>query len=178
MSTHSRYGIGTDDLSFTTAEREGRSGLPFGARPRYDTAPTSQWNTGRSSMSNSPYLSSSLPSQSPMQHFHPGHGHGHGHSHSLHQIHFDPSSSFHSSPTEPSDRPLTNTSPPQMHTGRLPPDSMLLTPLPGYEARETLPPLQVGSDMTYDPEAYYEGSSGRRSGSGHASMNRESGDDY
>ncbi|KAE9399556.1 hypothetical protein BT96DRAFT_993885 [Gymnopus androsaceus JB14] len=180
MSTHSRYGMGTDDVNFTAAERNERSGLPFGARPRYDTTPTSQWNANissstRSSISSSPYLSSSLPSQSPMQHFHPGHGHSH--SHSLHQLHFD-TSSYHSSPTEPSDRPLTIPSPPQMHTGRLPPDSMLLTPLPGYEPRETLPPLQVGSDMTYDPEAYYEGNSGRRSGSGHASMGRGSGDNY
>lgn len=64
-------------------------------------------------------------------------------------------------------------------SGRLPPDSMLLTPLPGYD-RDTLPPLQppVGSDMTYDPEAYYEGNGGRRPASGHASMGRGSGDDY
>ncbi|KAJ3906313.1 Zn finger family DNA binding protein [Lentinula edodes] len=180
LSLHSRYNMGADDLGFNAAERDERSGLPFGARPRYDTSPVSQWNPHVSSSTRSsipvPYISSSLPSQSSMQHFHPGHGHSH--SHSLHQLNFDTPSSYHSSPIEPSDRPLTIPSPPQMHSGRLPPDSMLLTPLPGYEHRETLPPLQVGSDMTYDPEAYYEGESGRRSGSGHASMGRGSGDDY
>ncbi|KAJ4469586.1 Zn finger family DNA binding protein [Lentinula aciculospora] len=178
LSMHSRYNMGADDVAFNAAERDERSGIPFGARPRYDTTPVSQWNPNvsstRSSISTTPYLSSSLPSQSSMQHYHPGHGH----SHSLHQVHFGASSSYHSSPTEPSDRPLTIPSPPQMHSGRLPPDSMLLTPLPGYEPRETLPPLQVGNNMTYDPEAYYEGESGRRSGSGHASMSRGSGDDY
>ncbi|KAJ3721124.1 Zn finger family DNA binding protein [Lentinula raphanica] len=179
LSMHSRYGLNaSDDLAFNAAERE-RSGIPFGPRPRYDTTPVSQWNSSvssstRSSMS-TPYLSSSLPSQSSMQHYHQGHGHSHSQNHNLHPVHFNTPSSYHSSPTEPSDRPLTIPSPPQMHSGRLPPDSMLLTPLPGYEHRETLPPLQVGNDMTYDPEAYYEGN---RSGSGHASMNRGSGDDY
>ncbi|KAJ3798509.1 Zn finger family DNA binding protein [Lentinula aff. detonsa] len=175
LSMHSRYNMGVDDLTFSAAERE-RSSIPFGARPRYDTSPISQWNPNVSSTTRSTqYLSSSLPSQSSMQQYHQGHGHGHGHSHSLHQLQFNAPSSYHSSPTEPSDRPLTIPSPPQMHSGRLPPDSMLLTPLPGYEHRETLAPLQVGNDMTYDPEAYYEG---ERSGSGQANMSRGSGDDY
>ncbi|KAF9071532.1 hypothetical protein BDP27DRAFT_1321904 [Rhodocollybia butyracea] len=167
LSPHSRYGMSPDDLGFNTAERDERSGLPFSARPRYVTSPNSHWNPSPSTRPS--YLSSSLPSSS-MQHF--PQGHGHGHSHSLHQLHFDTPPSYHSSPAEPSDRPLTVSSP--LPTGRLPPDSMLLTPLPGYEPRETLP----RSDMTYDPEAYYEGDSGRRSGSGHASMGRGSGDDY
>ncbi|KAF5387331.1 hypothetical protein D9757_005798 [Collybiopsis confluens] len=173
LSSHSRYL--NDDMAFTSAEREERAGLPFGARSRYDPTPTSPWAT--SSRSSGPsFLSSSLPSQSSMSHFHPGHGH----SHSLHQLHFDnPGSSYrsHSSPMESSD--LTIPPPSQLQTGRLPPDSMLLTPLPGYD-RDTLPPLQppVGSDMTYDPEAYYEGNGGRRPSSGHASMGRGSGDDY
>ncbi|KIK61713.1 hypothetical protein GYMLUDRAFT_58766 [Collybiopsis luxurians FD-317 M1] len=179
LSSHSRY-LGPDDMGFASAERDERSGLPFGARPRYDTTPTSPWSTSSRS-SGTPYLSSSLPSQSSMPHFQPVHGHSH--SHSLHQLHFDsPGSNYHShpSPTESSDRIGSLTIPSPMQTGRLPPDSMLLTPLPGYESRETLPPLQpqVGSDMTYDPEAYYEGNSGRRSSSAHASMGRGSGDDY
>ncbi|PBK72444.1 hypothetical protein ARMSODRAFT_1016407 [Armillaria solidipes] len=60
---------------------------------------------------------------------------------------------------------------------RLPPNSTLLTPLPGYQAPTSLPlpPLDPNIDLDYTNEGYYDEESGRRPGSGHAGV---SGDEY
>ncbi|KAK1219652.1 hypothetical protein PQX77_017603 [Marasmius sp. AFHP31] len=166
-----RYGVTTEEF-YTTGDRTERSidYNSLSARPRYgETASSSSpWNQGLASSANRsslPFMSSSLPSHS-----------SYGYSSQTHGLHSLDSSSYQSGGS--SDRPLSVPSPSQMMTGRLPPNSTLLTPLSGYESRETLPPLQMGSNMTYEPDTYYDEDSGRRSGSGHASASRPRGDDF
>lgn len=60
---------------------------------------------------------------------------------------------------------------------RLPPDSTLLTPLPGYQAPSLLPPLHTGSDLAY-PSDGYEMYDEERPGTGHGSLGQGSGDEY
>ncbi|KAL0577908.1 hypothetical protein V5O48_004072 [Marasmius crinis-equi] len=167
-----RYGVSGDEY-YSTGERTER-GIDYSslaARPRYGESANSSsaWSHGLTPSARSshslPVMSSSLPSQ-------PSYSYS-GQNHNLHPL--DPPS-FQSGGSP--DRPLSIPSPPQMMTGRLPPNSTLLTPLPGYEARETLPPLQMGGNMTYESETYYDGEGGRRSSSGHASAGRPRGDDF
>ncbi|KAK0467133.1 Zn finger family DNA binding protein [Desarmillaria tabescens] len=84
--------------------------------------------------------------------------------HSLHPV--PPNRSEYVRPTSPS--PPVN---------RLPPNSTLLTPLPGYEPPTSLPlpSLDPSIDLDYANEGYYDDESGRRPGSGHAGV---SGDEY
>lgn len=70
--------------------------------------------------------------------------------------------------------------PPAAHTpamDRLPADSTLLTPLPGYEPPPLLPPLNVGADAGYYEGGMYEEEGGARPGTGHASLGG-SGEEY
>ncbi|KAK0202699.1 Zn finger family DNA binding protein [Desarmillaria ectypa] len=86
-----------------------------------------------------------------------------------------PQHSLHPVPPNRSEyvRPASSSPP----VNRLPPNSTLLTPLPGYEPPTSLPlpPLDPSIDLDYTNEGYYDDKSGRRPGSGHAGV---SGDEY
>ncbi|KAK7056410.1 hypothetical protein VNI00_002965 [Paramarasmius palmivorus] len=163
LSTTPRGYIGGDNYYSSSMERPNYTAVPV---RRYSESGISSWNvpsSHRPSVSHSGYMSTSLPS-------HSGLAYNYGQDHNVHSM---------ESPSYPSggssDRPLSIPTPPQMMTGRLPPNSTLLTPLPGYEPRETLPPMQAGGNMTYDPEAYYGDESVGRSSSAHAGRGRDGG---
>lgn len=61
---------------------------------------------------------------------------------------------------------------------RLPPDSTLLTPLPGYQPQSLLPPLQLNGDMNYPPSSFEIYEDDGRPSTGHTSIGQGSGDEY
>ncbi|KAF8659890.1 hypothetical protein AX16_001774 [Volvariella volvacea WC 439] len=65
-------------------------------------------------------------------------------------------------------------------SGRLPPDSTLLTPLPGYSTSSIMPSMQDSApDLSYPPEGYeFYGDHTQRPGTGHHAVNRGNGDEF
>ncbi|KAK0489033.1 Zn finger family DNA binding protein [Armillaria novae-zelandiae] len=150
-----RYSV-ADDLRYASEDRTHR----IVDRPNYDERsrypPPSGWQqpaTSSYTRSQSQYPSAPFPPPSSLV----------------------PQHSLHSVPPIRSEyvRP-TSSSPPM---NRLPPNSTLLTPLPGYQPPTSLPlpPLDPSIDLDYTNEGYYNEESGRRPGSGHAGL---SGDEY
>jgi hypothetical protein len=160
-------GAGLPSSAVTQGERYARddqmSTSPYHSRPRYQDATRASWHGGATSheMSTPQYMSASLPTQS---HIH------HGHLHHLNN------QSHYSLQGHPS-RPL---SPTHTTSSRLPPDSTLLTPLPGYQPPSLLAPLQVGGELGYPSDSYdvYEDDSHPRPSTGHASIGYGSADEY
>lgn len=135
----------------------------YQTRPRYNDAARASWHGGATSHEiNAPqYISASLPTES---HIHHGY------------IQHPNNQSHYSLQAHPS-RPL---SPTQMIPSRLPPDSTLLTPLPGYHPPSLLPPLQVGGELNYPSDSYdiYDDENRPRPSTGHASIGYGSADEY
>lgn len=135
----------------------------YQTRPRYNDATRASWHAGSTSheINTQQYISTSLPTQSHIQQ-----------GHSVHQLN---NQSQYSLQTHP--RPM---SPPHMTSSRLPPDSTLLTPLPGYQAPAILPPLQVGGELGYPSDGYdvYDDESHPRPSTGHTSIGYGSADEY
>jgi hypothetical protein len=130
----------------------------YHTRSRYNDATRASWHGGATphEISAPQYISASLPTQSHLHHLNP-----------------QPQYSLHPH----SSRAL---SPTHMSPSRLPPDSTLLTPLPGYQPTSLLPPLQVGGELAYPSSNYdvYDDESQARPSTGHASIGYGSADEY
>jgi len=152
------YHSGAGSLSsvMTQGERYARDDniSVYQTRPRYNDATRASWHSGATTheISAPQYLSSSLPTQSHIHHV----------SHLNTQSHY--------SLQAQSARPL---SPPHMTSNRLPLDSTLLTPVPGYQ----LPNLRVDEELGFPPDVYDDESHPRPS-TGHASIGYGSADEY
>ena len=136
----------------------------YQTRQRYHDATRASWHGGTTSheISAPQYISASLPTQS------------HIHGHVLHPTHL-PNQSHYPLQAHTS-RPL---SPLHAISSRLPPDSTLLTPLPGYQPPSLLPPLEVG-ELGYPSDGYdvYDDDNRPRPSTGHASIGYGSADEY
>lgn len=159
-----RYPLSEESVRCTVDEHDNRFSLPdTPPRQRFGGVPSS-WHGGSSRSSLHQHLSSSLPSQ-PIPH--PS---------NTNLPHLDtiipayPSLSHH--PSHPQ--------PPLAVLNRLPPDSTLFTPLPGYQPSALLQPLQMGDRMDYRTGMYnvYEDDSNGRTSSGHDSLDRQSRDEH
>jgi len=174
MGSDGRYAVPVDDIRYKASERDNQP-LEYGVnvRQRYGGGAPGSWHSGAASSSRSSlhhaYLSSSLPSHSSLPHPHNSHHH--------------PNLSL-QIPSSIQSRPLSQTqplpSPP--HMNRLPADSTLLTPLPGYEPPNLLPPLQLGhgGELTYSTDGYdiYEDNGSGKPSAGHTSLGRGNTDEY
>lgn len=126
------------------------------ARQRYSGSAPSSWHPSHPTSRSLPhqYMSSGSPSMSHAHHTH------------LPQLNIQ----SHHSQTHPH-------SPQPVVMDRLPPDSTLLTPLPGYQPPSLLPPLEGAGDLSYPQEySIYEDS--QRPGTGHGSLGRSSSGEY
>lgn len=150
-----RYSV-ADDLRYPSEDRTHR----IVDRPSYDERsrypPPSGWQpptTSSYTRSQSQYPSAPFPPPSSLV----------------------PQHSLHTVPPIRSEYVRPASSSPPMN--RLPPNSTLLTPLPGYQPPTSLPlpPLDPSIDLDYTNEGYYNEESGRRPASGHAGV---SGDEY
>ncbi|KAF8637648.1 hypothetical protein AX17_002716 [Amanita inopinata Kibby_2008] len=156
--TNERYALSVDDLRYPVEQRDEHLSGYFGdvsSRPRYGDGTPASWHAGVTipprSGNQYPYVSSVSNQQ-------------HGQMTQI-SVHHDQSR------TQP---PLPS-SPRHAAASRLPPDSTLLTPLPGYQPHTMLPPMQSGGESGYD--VYEDGSTGRP-GTGHASIGPGSGDEF
>lgn len=63
---------------------------------------------------------------------------------------------------------------------RLPQNSTLLTPLPGYQTTSLIPLLQSGNGLSYSADGYevYDDDNNSRPGTGHTSIGAHSGDEF
>ncbi|RDB23328.1 hypothetical protein Hypma_009129 [Hypsizygus marmoreus] len=151
-----RYGYPTELNRYPADDREDRlAAYSAHARQRYSGTSPASWHAGPSRANTvHQYVSSSLPSQAIPQHHHAVNIH-------------DADSQLHHSQAQSYQYPRPQ-SPPM---NRLPPDSMLLTPIQGYRPPSLLPPLQAGDNVHYPSDGYdvYEGDSSGRPGTGHGS---------
>ncbi|TFK39863.1 hypothetical protein BDQ12DRAFT_628860 [Crucibulum laeve] len=148
--SNERYSISVDDIRYPIHERDDHE-VDYGhvsARQRF--------NTGN--MPSSWHPGSSLPSRTNLHESYTSSTHEHQAQH--------PSAARRPSPSS------------TLPMNRLPSNSTLFTPLPGYQAPSMLPTLQSGGDISYT-EGYelYE-DDGSRPGTGHASIGRGSGEEY
>ena len=152
-STNGRYALAPDEARYPVDQRDEHLGGYFGdvsSRPRYGEGTSSSWHPAPTrGDAHYPYV----PSVS-SQH------HGQMNQINVHHDH---------SPSQP---PPPSASP-RVAPSRLPPNSTLLTPLPGYQTHPMLPPLQTAAE--YD---VYDNDSTGRPGTGHASIGPGSGDEY
>lgn len=159
--TRERYSGPVDDVRYSV---QGRDGHPLHhpdspVRQRYSDNLPNSWNgtpplSSRASL-HQPYLSSSLPSH-------------HAHHSQLPQLSIQPSHApSHHSPLSPMN----------MAMNRLPQNSTLLTPLPGYQASSLLPPLAGHEELNYG-ESYEVYENDSRPGTGHTSLGPGSADEY
>jgi hypothetical protein len=161
--TSHHFGTGPPPPVATQGERYGKDDqIPaYHTRSRYNDAARASWHGGATphEISAPQYISASLPTQSHLHHSH------HLNTQSQYSLH--PHSSRALSPTH-------------MSPSRLPPDSTLLTPLPGYQSSSLLPPLQVGGELGYSSSNYgvYDDESHPRPSTGHASIGYGSADEY
>ena len=153
-STNGRYALSADELRYPVDQRDEHLGGYFGdvnSRPRYGESTTSSWHPAPTrSDAHYPYV----PSIS-SQH--------HGQVTQI-SVHHD----------QPQSHPPPPSTSPRVAPSRLPPNSTLLTPLPGYQSHPMLPPLQTAVDG-YD---VYDNESTGRPGTGHASIGPGSGDEF
>jgi hypothetical protein len=156
--TADRYSVAIDDIRYPAHDRD--EGLinygPLAGRQRYGGNLPSSWHGG-SHISSRPniqqqYLSSSLPNQST-------------HHSQLPQLSTNSRLHQSSSGTLPQNR--------------LPQNSTLLTPLPGYQT-SLIPLLHSGHGLSYSTDGYeaYDEDNNSRSGTGHASIGTHSGDEF
>ncbi|KAF9554502.1 hypothetical protein CPC08DRAFT_727094 [Agrocybe pediades] len=161
MGSSDRYSIAMDDPRYPQHDRDDGMGAydQMSARQRYGNLQAASWQSGSnlSSRSNVNYSASAMSSQ-------------HVHHSQLPQL------AIHSRlPGEQNES--------MSHLNRLPQNSTLLTPLPGYSTSSLMPPLQNGNgSVAYTADGYeiYEDDNGRPS-TGHASigsMGHGSGDDF
>ncbi|KAF8074973.1 Zn finger family DNA binding protein [Lyophyllum atratum] len=137
------------------------------ARQRYSGSTPAAWHGSTRVNSQYQHLSSSLPSQS-SQSF--------GQHNNLPPL--DTRMHHQSHLQYPPPRPPSPLAAPM---NRLPPDSTLLTPLPGYHAPSLLPPLQATGTMPYPAESGYElynESQDGRPHTGHGSIGCGSEEEY
>lgn len=159
--TRERYSGPVDDVRYSVQDRDGQPlhhpNSPV--RQRYSDNLPNSWNStpplsSRASL-HQPYLSSPLPPH-------------HAHHSQLPQLCIQPSHTpSHHSPLSPIN----------MTMNRLPPDSTLLTPLPGYQAPSLLPPLAGHEELNYG-ESYEVYENDSRPGTGHTSLGPGSADEY
>ncbi|GLB41818.1 putative zinc finger [Lyophyllum shimeji] len=128
-----RQGDARDDLAAYGAH----------ARERYGGSAPASWHSPTRVHTNYSYLSSSLPSQ-PTQSFSQ-----HNNLPSL-NVHVQ----YQPQPQQPPPRPQSPLV--QSATNRLPPDSTLLTPLPGYQPPSLLAPMQGSDNVSYPSEPVYK----------------------
>ena len=158
--TTDRYSVSIDDIRYPAHDRD--EGLinygSLASRHRYGGNLASSWHGG-SHISSRPniqqqYLSSSLPNQS-------------AHHSQLPQLSI--TSRLHQSSSASGTLPQN----------RLPQNSTLLTPLPGYQT-SLIPLLQSGNGLPYSTDGYeaYDEDNNPRSGTGHASIGTHSGDEF
>ncbi|KAM6497083.1 Zn finger family DNA binding protein [Amanita muscaria] len=151
-SPDERYTLSSGELRYPVDQRDEQLGGYLGdvnARPRYGENVQSSWHPSPPrSETHYPYPSS-VSSQHHAQ---------------VAQI---------SVQTQP--QPPPSLTSPRVASSRLPPNSTLLTPLPGYQTHTMLPPLQTGAESNYDA---YDNDSTGRPGTGHASIGPGSGDEY
>ncbi|KAF5383555.1 hypothetical protein D9615_003531 [Tricholomella constricta] len=160
-----RFSFPVDVDRYQIEERDDHlSAYSAHARQRYSGSTPASWH-GRSNL-HQQYLSSSLPSQSSPQSFTQ-----HNNSNlppldtRMHQQQPQPQHPPHPRPQSPHAAPMN----------RLPPDSTLLTPLPGYQPPSILPPLHAGDNLSYSAEPGYElydDSHDGRPHTGHGSIGR------
>ena len=158
--TTDRYSVAIDDIRYPAHDRD--EGLinygSLASRHRYGGNLPSSWHGGShlSSRTNiqQQYLSSSLPNQS-------------AHHSQLPQLNIN--SRLHQSST------VSGT----LSQNRLPQNSTLLSPLPGYQT-SLIPLLQSGNGLSYSHDGYetYDEDSNSRSRTGHASIGTHSGDEF
>jgi transcription factor CON7 len=159
--TTDRYSVAIDDIRYPAHDRD--EGLinygSLASRHRYGGNLPSSWHGGShiSSRQNiqQQYLSSSLPNQS-------------AHHSQLPQLNIN--SRLHQSSSASGTLPQN----------RLPQNSTLLTPLPGYQT-SLIPLLQSGNGLSYSTDGYeaYDEDNNSRSRTGHAnSIGTRSGDEY
>ncbi|KAF8817423.1 hypothetical protein BYT27DRAFT_7126125 [Phlegmacium glaucopus] len=157
--TTDRYSVSIDDIRYPTNDRD--DGLlnygSLASRQRYSGNLPSSWHGG-SHIPSRPniqqqYLSSSFPNQ-------PAH-----HS-QLPQLSINSHLHQASSGIPPANR--------------LPQNSTLLMPLPGYQTTSLIPLLQSGNGLAYATDAYevYDDDSNSRPGTGHTSIGAHSGDEF
>jgi hypothetical protein len=160
-----RYPVPVDDIRYPLDERDDHfSAYHATARQRYSSSTPASWHSG-STPSSRPglhqYVSSSLPTQSHVPH----------HSHLPHLT-------TQSQHTGSQPQAHGSQSPSLMAMNRLPPDSTLLTPLPGYQPPSLLPPLHLGGDVNYPQGSFELYEDDGRPSTGHASIGHGSGDEY
>lgn len=164
-SSGERYPVPVDDIRYPLDERDDHFGTyPTTARQRYSSSTPASWHSGSAPSSRTgphQYLSSSLPTQS----------HVHNDNHLPHP-------NTQTQHAQPQSHPHGSQSPPLMAMNRLPPDSTLLTPLPGYQPQSLLPPLHLNSDMNYPPGSFEIYEDDGRPSTGHTSIGQGSGDEY
>ena len=158
--TADRYSVAIDDIRYPAHDRD--EGLinygSMASRQRYGSNLPSSWHGG-SHISSRPnisqqYLSSSLPNQS---------------THHSHLPQLNINSRLHQSSSASGTLPQN----------RLPQNSTLLTPLPGYQT-SLIPLLQSGNGLSYSSDGYeaYDEDNNSRSGTGHASIGTHSSDEF
>ncbi|KAK2463575.1 hypothetical protein APHAL10511_004326 [Amanita phalloides] len=154
-STSERYGLPADELRYPIDQRDEHLGGYFGdvnSRPRYGETTSTSWHPAPSRTDvHYPYVS-------PVSSQH------HGQMPQI-SVHHD----------QPQSQPPPSSASPRVAPSRLPPNSTLLTPLPGYQTHTMLPPLQTAIDSGYD---VYDNESTGRPGTGHASIGPGSGDEF
>ena len=152
--TTDRYSVSIDDIRYPAHDRDDDHDLisygSLATRQRYSGSLPSSWHGG-SHISSRPsiqqqYLASSLPNQ-------PSH-----HS-QLPQLSIN--SRLHQSSSD------------TLPLNRLPQNSTLLTPLPGYQTTSLIP--ISGNGLSYE---VYDDDSNSRPGTGHASIGANSGDEF
>ncbi|KAF8159519.1 hypothetical protein B0H34DRAFT_796760 [Crassisporium funariophilum] len=158
--TTERYSVAVDEIRYVAHDRDDSlvNYASLAARQRYGGSQPSSWHGG-SGLPSRPnlhqsYTPSSLPS-------HPAH-----HT-QLPQLAIN--------------NRLSQASALSMPLNRLPQNSTLLTPLPGYHTPSLMPPLQAGCNgLTYTTETYevYEDDNTSRPGTGHASIGHTSVDEF
>ncbi|KAF8745522.1 hypothetical protein AX14_008938 [Amanita brunnescens Koide BX004] len=154
-SANGRYALTADEGRYPVDQRDEHLGGYFGdvnSRPRYGEGASSSWHPAPTrSDAHYPYV----PSVS-SQH--------HGTMTQI-NVHHD----------QPQSQPPPSSASPRVAPSRLPPNSTLLTPLPGYQTVSMLPPLQTAGEGAYD---VYDNESTGRPGTGHASIGPGSGDEF
>lgn len=156
--TADRYSVSIEDIRYPAHDRD--DGLvnygSLATRQRYGGNIPSSWHGGSHNPSRSniqqQYISSSLPNQS-------------AHHSQLPQLSIN--SRLHQS--------SSGALPPN----RLPQNSTLLTPLPGYQP-SLIPLLQSGNGLSYSADGYdaYDEDTNSRPGTGRASIGAHSGDEF
>ncbi|KAF9461206.1 hypothetical protein BDZ94DRAFT_1196519 [Collybia nuda] len=161
-SSGERYAVPVDDIRYPLDERDDHfTTYPTAARQRYSSSTPASWHSGSVPSSRTgpqQYLSSSLPT--------------HSHLHNNHLPHPN------TEQTQSQSQSPGSQSPPLVVMNRLPPDSTLLTPLPGYQAEPLLPPLQLNGNINYPQSGFEIYEDDGRPSTGHTSVGQGSGDEY